>query len=111
MEKASIDMSVTIRNEGSTAVEEVVQIYIKDNKSPFAVRNHSLCAFKRAGLSVGEELELNLKIPGKAFLEYNDEGKRVLDSKSFTLYAGVSQPDKHSVELCGVKPVAVEVKL
>ena len=111
LKKAGIDLTVTVRNESATAIEEVVQIYIKDNKSSYAVRNHSLCAFKRVAVKPGEEVGLFFSIPGKAFMEYNDEGELVLDSNSFTLYAGVSQPDEHSVSLCGVTPVKVEVEL
>ena len=44
-------------------------------------------------------------------MEYDEEGRRVLDSKDFTLFAGVSQPDEKSVKLCGVTPVAVKVEL
>ena len=111
LERSAIDMSVTVRNEGASDIEEVIQVYIKDNESSYAVRNHSLCAFKRVTLKSGQELKLDLTIPGKAFLVYNDEGKRILDSKSYTLYAGVSQPDELSIKLCGVEPVRVDVSL
>lgn len=109
LKMTSVNMDVTIRNESTGTIEEVIQVYIKDNESPLAVRNHSLCAFKRVELKAGEELSVSLGVPGKAFMEYNEEGVRVLDSKSFTLYAGVSQPDERSVSLCGVEPVKVEV--
>ena len=110
-EKSVAEVTVSIKNEGSVDIEEVIQIYIKDNESALAVRNHSLCAFKRVALKAGEEVRVILPVSGKAFMEYNEEGKRVLDSKNFTLYAGVSQPDEHSVKLCGVKPVKMEVAL
>ena len=111
LEKAEADVTVCLKNEGTADIEEVVQIYIKDNDSQLAVRNHSLCAFKRTALKAGEEVKLTLPVSGKAFMEYNEEGKRILDSKNFTVYAGVSQPDEHSVKLCGVKPVKLEVTL
>ena len=111
LEAAKIDMTVTIKNVSNRELEEVIQIYIKDNESQFAVRNHSLCAFKRVALGAGEEKKVVLPISGKAFMAYNEDGKRVLDSKSFTLFAGVSQPDARSVSLGGVEPVRVEVLL
>lgn len=110
-EKSEAEVTVSLKNEGSVDIEEVIQIYIKDNDSALAVRNHSLCAFKRVALKAGEEVRVILPVSGKAFMEYNEEGKRVLDSKNFTLYAGVSQPDEHSVKLSGVKPVKIEVAL
>lgn len=111
LEAVSVNMSVVLKNESSHNIEEVVQVYIKDNGSSLAVRNHSLCAFKRVALGAGEEVKVTLPISGKAFMEYNEDGRRVLDSKSFTLFAGVSQPDEHSVKLSGVDPVAVTVEL
>ncbi|MBR4719970.1 MAG: glycoside hydrolase family 3 C-terminal domain-containing protein [Lachnospiraceae bacterium] len=111
LESVSADVKVVIKNESSRNIEEVVQIYIKDNGSSLAVRNHSLCAFKRVALNAGEEAEVILPVSGKSFLEYDEEGKRVLDSKSFTLFAGVSQPDERSVKLCGVEPVKIEVTM
>ncbi|MBQ7481179.1 MAG: glycoside hydrolase family 3 C-terminal domain-containing protein [Lachnospiraceae bacterium] len=111
LESAAAPMTVVIKNESNRSLEEVIQIYIKDNGSKLAVRNHSLCAFKRVALAAGEELKVTLPVSGKAFMEYDEEGRRVLDSKDFTLFAGVSQPDEKSVKLCGVKPVAVKVEL
>ena len=92
-------MTVVVKNESTRALEEVIQVYIKDNESQLAVRNHSLCAFKRVALAAGEEKTVILPVSGKAFLEYNEEGRRVLDSKSFTLFAGVSQPDERSEQI------------
>lgn len=110
-EKAEAKVTVTLKNESNVDFEEVVQIYIKDKGSSFAVRNHSLCAFKRTALKAGEEVKVTLPVVGKAFMEYNEEGRRILDSKNFTLYAGVSQPDARSVKLCGVKPVEINIEL
>lgn len=109
--KAEAKVTVTLKNESNVDFEEVVQIYIKDKGSSFAVRNHSLCAFKRTALKAGEEVKVTLPVAGKAFMEYNEEGRRILDSKNFTLYAGVSQPDTRSVKLCGVKPVEINIEL
>ncbi len=110
-EKAEAKVTVTLKNESNVDFEEVVQIYIKDKGSSFVVRNHSLCAFKRTALKAGEEVKVTLPVAGKAFMEYNEEGRRILDSKNFTLYAGVSQPDARSVKLCGVKPVEINIEL
>ncbi len=103
--------SVKIRNVGECDAEEVVEAYIKDQKSPYAVKNHSLCGFKRTLLKAGEEKEITLTIPTRALLAVNEEGKYILDSNTFTLYLGVSQPDEVSVELCGVKPLEVSISL
>ena len=42
--------------------DEVVQFYIKDNKSKFAVPNHSLCGFKRIHLKKEKARLQNLQL-------------------------------------------------
>ena len=111
IESKNYELDVEIKNTDSVDTDEVIQIYVKDLESKHAVRNHSLCGFKRINLKSGESKKQKLYISGKSFLAYNDKGERILDSRSFDLYAGVSQPDKISVELCEVKPVKVEVRL
>ncbi len=111
LEKAEFEISVTIRNESDISLDEVIQIYIKDRGSDLAPVNHSLCGFKRVSLEASEEKTVAITLSGKSFLEYNEEGERVLDSGSFTLFAGVSQPDECSVDLCKVRPAEFDVKL
>lgn len=103
--------SVKIRNIGGYDTEEVVEAYVKDLKSPYAVKNHSLCGFKRISLKAGEEKEVTLTIPARAFLAVDEKGQYFLDSDAFTLYLGVSQPDEASVGLCGVKPLEISIVL
>ena len=101
---------VAVKNEGSFETEDVLQLYIKDLKSAYAVKNYSLCGFKRISLKPGEEKQIAVQMPGRAFLAVNEEGKRILDSDAFTLYAGVSQPDEVSTALCGGKPAEIQVR-
>jgi beta-glucosidase len=104
-------LSVNITNKSDVAIEEVVQCYIKDNESALAVRNHNLCAFKRVALAAGESKTIELEIEPMAFTVVDDDGKRIVDSSSFRLFVGVSQPDDRSVELTGVKPLQADIKL
>ncbi len=103
--------SVKIKNVGGHDTEEVIEAYIKNLKSPYAVKNYSLCGFKRMLLKSGEEKEIMLTIPARALLTVNEEGKYLLESNAFTLYLGVSQPDEVSVGLCGVKPLEISIML
>ena len=103
--------TVTAHNVGDVATEDVVQLYIKDNKSIHAVRNHRLCGFKRVSLDVGEEMDVEIAIDKTAFDVVDDEGNRFIDSDSFTLYAGICQPDVLSKKLSGTMPVSIEIHL
>ena len=106
-----VSVKTVIKNESDIALDEVVQLYIKDLDSKLAAKNHCLCGFKRVTLNAGEEKTVEINVPTRAFMEVNENGEYVVDSKNFKLFAGVSQPDETSVSLCGVKPVEVSIAL
>lgn len=107
----SISVRANIKNTSGIKTDEVVQVYIKNHNSEYAVRNHSLCGFKRVGLDAFEEKEVTINIPSRAFMVVNEEGKYIQDGDKFTLYVGVSQPDEVSVSLCKVNPLKIEINL
>lgn len=104
-------LQVEMANIGDCDTEEVLQIYMKDNKSPLAVRNHKLCGMKRVFLKKGERHTVEITVGSEAFQVVNEEGEKVVDSNDFTLYAGISQPDERSVSLTGTKPVEIPISL
>lgn len=105
-----IEVEATIKNTGACNTDEVVQVYIKDLESTYAVKNYSLCAFKHISLDVNEEKKLVLTIPAKSFEIVDDEGDRYLDSNRFSVFVGVSQPDTRSISLTGMKPVEMTIE-
>ena len=104
-ETNGVRVTVLVKNTGDMDGDEVVQIYIKDTKSQFEVRNHRLAGFKRIHLRAGEEKETEIFISDKQFTVVNDKGERVKDGSEFILYAGGGQPDGRSEELTGQKPL------
>ncbi|MDO5574187.1 MAG: glycoside hydrolase family 3 C-terminal domain-containing protein [bacterium] len=111
IKQLNADVSIDISNIGDYDTDEVIELYIKNHESEYAVKNHSLCGFKRVHLSKDETQTVQLQISCGMFLSVNDEGKSILDSSLFTLYAGVSQPDEVSVKLSGVEPAAIQINL
>lgn len=103
-------ITATVKNEGCV-VHEILQVYVRDNESEFAVRNHSLCAFKAVSLGANETCDVEITVPKAALEIVDDTGTRRVDSRSFTFFVGTSQPDDRSTELLGTRPVAVELKL
>lgn len=87
---------VTVTNSGNSDTDEVVQLYMKDT-SEFAVPNVSLCGFKRVHLKKGETVTVEITVPESAFEAVDNEGKRAVYGKKFTLYADVQQPAENSV--------------
>lgn len=99
-------LTVTVKNEGDFATEDVLQIYIKDEKSGCDVLNHRLCAFKRVSLAAGEEKQVEIDLAPRSFTTVDDNGERAIRSNTFTIYAGFSQPDARSEALTGNKAVS-----
>ncbi len=102
---------LTVQNIGAYDTEEVVQLYIRDNKSQWAVPNHQLCGFLRVSLKKGETRDVSIPIPPSAFKVVDAQGRRFVDSDSFRLFAGVSQPDVLSCGLTGCECVSIEIRL
>lgn len=107
----SIIVEAQIQNTSQVDIEEVVQLYIKDFDSAYAVKNHSLCGFKRVSLKAGETKKIKIPMMTRAFMSVNDEGKYVVDGKNYSIYVGVSQPDETSVLLSKVQPVEIKVTI
>ena len=107
----NVEVSIKISNNGSFDIEEVLQCYIKDLESKYTVDNYSLASFKRVALNKGESKIVKMTINKKSFEVVNDEGERILDSKKFKLFVGISQPDSRSVQLTGITPLEADVEL
>ena len=101
--------AVLVRNDSARPLEEVVELYLKDEGSPFAPPNPVLCGFKRVRLEPGEEKALFIPIREETFTVVNGEGKRIPGSGSYRLYAGFGGPDARTEELTGQKPLSAEI--
>ena len=99
-----------VKNAGSVSTDDVVQIYVKDPASAYAVPNHSLCAFQRVSLQAGESKEMQIKVPGDAFLVVDEEGRFQKGSDKCLLYVGTGQPDRRTEALSGKKSVEIAVE-
>ena len=100
---------VTVKNTGNYDTDEVIQFYIKDT-SEGAVPNHSLCGFVRVSLKKGESIVAESEISRSAFEVVSDDGTRRIIGKEFTLYAGISQPDRLSENLTETKTISITIK-
>lgn len=105
-----VTLQVEIVNRGSVETKDVVQVYVKDMESEYAVPNHSLCAFVKVFLRPGERQNIEMKVSGDAFSAVNEDGQRVKDSSRYILFVGTGQPDKRTESLTGNKSVQVDVE-
>lgn len=104
-----VELLVKLFNDSLYDTEEVLQVYVKNETSQYAVLNTSLCAFKRVALKGKAKEEVKLTIPWNAFTIVDAKGERRYDSSTFSLFVGTSQPDTRSEELTKMKPVQVNV--
>ena len=100
---------VTVRNQGTRDVGEVLQLYLHDEESSFASPNPVLCGFRRIFLAAGEEKTLNVPIDKNAFTVVTDTGERIPGSGKWTLFAGFGGPDARTEALTGQKALAVQI--
>lgn len=101
---------VTVENRGGRATQEVVQLYLKDEASPNAPSNPILCGFRRVELGAGETKTVDIPIEPKAFTVVNDAGERIPGSGTWTLYAGLGQPDARTAQLTGKTAASVSIR-
>jgi len=105
-----ISMDVTVKNTGSYAGGETVQVYVKalrDNTP-----NAQLKGLKKVYLQPGEEKTVTVVLTDAAFGLYDEDGKFVLEAGEYAVYAGCQQPDARSAALTGkvCETIAVSCK-
>ncbi len=106
-----VTVTVKVKNDGNILTQDVLQVYIKDEESPCAVKNYSLCGFSRVTLDAGEEKTVEIKVEKRAFTVVDDNGNRDVCSSEFTLFAGFHQPDERSCKLTGTDTLKASVKI
>ncbi|WP_188353514.1 glycoside hydrolase family 3 C-terminal domain-containing protein [Leuconostoc pseudomesenteroides] len=99
-------LSVDITNMGDFDIDEVVQVYVKDEQSKYAVPNPQLKAFRRISLKSNSKQSVSFELEDDAFKIVDNDGKRYRDSSEFTIFVGVSQPDDRSMTLLNQKPLS-----
>lgn len=100
---------VQVKNRGQRGTEDVIQLYIKDEKSPDAPANPILCGFQRVRLEPGEQKTLEIPMDPRACTVVNEQGERVPGSGSWTLYAHTGQPDARTYQLTGRSAVSTTI--
>jgi len=85
-------VSVKVTNTGKKAGEEVVQLYLKDEKASTPRPKVQLEGFKRIHLNAGESKIVEFEITPRQFSMIGENDKRVIENGWFTIYTGGGQP-------------------
>ena len=100
--------TVKITNSGNKIGREVIQIYVK---SPEQKEIYRLCGFASVSIPAGKSKKVTIPLSNDAFCRRDWKGDLYTLEGSHTLFVGFSQPDKRSVELCGVTPLSLDVEV
>jgi beta-glucosidase len=87
-----VSVKVTVTNSGKISGDEVVQLYITDEKASTPRPVRQLEGFRRITLKPGESREVEFTIDPRQFSMINSKDKRVIEPGDFTISIGGKQP-------------------
>jgi beta-glucosidase len=88
--KASIKVSLAVKNVGKVAGEEVVQLYIRDKVASLVRPTRELKAFKKIHLRAGKKQKLTFELTPQELGFYNQKGNFIVESGEFDIFVGGS---------------------
>lgn len=110
IDSETLRVSVTIENQSSCAIEEVIQVYGKTDAAE-EVLNQKLIAFQRVPLKPKESKSVTLTIPKAHLAVTNHAGQRQVLGDKATLFIDTVSPSKCAEVLSGHRSLVVEVSL
>jgi beta-glucosidase len=87
-----INVRVTVTNTGKIAGDEVVELYLTDEKASTPRPIRELEGFTRVTLNPGESKVVEFKLEPRQFSIINNKEKRVIEPGYFTVSIGGKQP-------------------
>jgi beta-glucosidase len=87
-----VTVKITVTNTGKVAGDEVVQLYLTDEKASTPRPIRQLEGFTRVSLKPGESKVIELKLDPRQFSMINNKAKRVIEPGYFTISVGGKQP-------------------
>ncbi|MCB0855527.1 MAG: glycoside hydrolase family 3 C-terminal domain-containing protein, partial [Bacteroidetes bacterium] len=100
----SIEAKVTVTNTGKVKGDEVVQLYITDEKGSVELPKMALKGFKRISLWAGQSREVSFTITPEMMQMVDENGNRLVEPGDFAVSIGGSAPMKRSLDLGASKP-------
>jgi beta-glucosidase len=93
--KSSGEIKVTadVKNSGSVAGTEIVQLYIQDITASITQPIRKLMDFQRVELKPGETKTVTFTLPGSKLGFYNEQGKYVIEPGKFNIWVSKDSSD------------------
>jgi len=87
-----VNVKVTVANTGKVQGDEVVQLYLTDEKASTPRPIRQLEGFERITLKPGESRDVEIIVEPRQFSIINNKNKRVIEPGYFTISVGGKQP-------------------
>jgi hypothetical protein len=85
---APVAVSVEVRNSGTMAADEVVQLYVTDVEASGPVPLRALKGFQRISLAPGGKRVVRFTLDDRAFSLVGNDGRRIVEPGRFTVAVG-----------------------
>jgi beta-glucosidase len=89
---SAAQVAVDVRNAGERPGDEVVQVYLTNEKATVPVPVRQLVGFERVHLDPGETRRLSFTISPEQMSVIDDRGKRVVTPSGYLVVVGGTQP-------------------
>jgi beta-glucosidase len=87
-----VKVKITVTNSGKITGDEVVQLYLTDEKATTPRPIRQLEGFRRVSLKSGESKNVEFVLTPRQFSIINNKDKRVIEPGYFTIFIGGKQP-------------------
>ncbi|MCR5750581.1 MAG: glycoside hydrolase family 3 C-terminal domain-containing protein [Kiritimatiellae bacterium] len=94
-----VRVRVPVKNTGSVAGREVVQLYVRDEVASVLPRERELKEFTSVWLKPGEEKTVEFVLDDNAFALYDKDLKRVVEPGAFTIYVGPDSTTMNATQI------------
>ena len=88
-----VTVSCTLKNTGTRAGDEVVQMYFHQETSSVTTYELNLCGFERIHLKPGESRKVAMKLPAHELELINRQGRRAVEPGTFKVMFGGGSED------------------
>ncbi len=92
-QNGTLNVTVNVRNVGGRDGEEIVQMYIRDEKAQVARPVKELKGFRRVFVKAGESVAVQMTVTPEMLSFYGLEMKPVVEPGEFTVMVGTSSED------------------
>mgnify|MGYP001050454041 CR=1 FL=1 len=94
-----LTVTVAVKNTGSIAGKEIVQLYVGDDKCSVLRPVKELKGFQRIHLAAGESKEVSFDITPDMLKFYNADLKHVIEPGDFQIMIGTNSKDVKTMKL------------